>query len=81
MKIYAIYDHATEAFGQPFFVKAQGQAVRSFRDECENPESQFAKHPGDFDLFYIGEYNEENGTITQQGTERVARASDFAKGE
>lgn len=76
-KIYAIYDHATEAFGQPFFTKSQGQAIRSFRDECENKESQFNKHAKDFDLFYLGEYNEDNGQITQTGAERVARATDF----
>ena len=29
-KIYAIKDQAIEAFSQPFFVQAQGQAVRMF---------------------------------------------------
>ena len=43
MKIYAIRDNAIEAYGQPIFVRAQGQAVRSFIDECNNTESQLNK--------------------------------------
>lgn len=78
MKIYAIYDQATEAYGQPFFVKSQGQAVRSFKEECENKESQFNKHPADYELWYIGEYDEETAVITKNIPERVARAQDFA---
>lgn len=77
MKIYAIHDRAIEAYGQPFFVKSQGQALRSFRDECENRESQFNKHPADYDLYLIGDYNDETGIITPQQPERVARATDY----
>lgn len=78
MKVYAIYDRAVEAYGQPFFVKSQGQAVRSFKDECENKESQFNKHPNDYDLYHIGEYNEETGELQAKMPERVARATDYA---
>lgn len=81
MKIYAIKDNAIEAYGQPIFVRAQGQAVRSFTDECKNTESQLHKHPADYDLYYIGEYDDETGRITPAEPERVARAIDFAQGE
>ena len=78
MKIYAIKDNAIEAFGQPFFVKAQGQAVRMFKDEANNPESQIHKHAEDFELWHIGEFDEQTGTLsTTTNTERVARAIDF----
>lgn len=76
-KIYAIHDNAIEAFSQPFFVQAQGQAVRMFMDESRNEQSQLNKHPEDFALFYIGEFDERTGEITNNNTERVARAIDF----
>lgn len=79
MKIYAIRDNAIEAFGQPIFVRAQGQAIRSFIDECNNTESQLSKHPADYDLYYIGEYNDNTGEITPTTPERVARATDHSK--
>lgn len=81
MKIYAIKDIAIEAFGQPIFVRAQGQAVRSFMDECKNPESQLNKYPNDYELYYIGEYQDETGTIMGVTPERINRATDFTQGE
>lgn len=77
-KIYAIKDQAIEAFSQPFFVQAQGQAVRMFMDESKNEKSQINRHPADFELWYIGEFDEQTGAITGAANiERVARAIDF----
>lgn len=75
--VFAVRDNAVEAFGQPFFCRARGEAVRSFIDETKNKESNFHKHPADYDLYYIGLYNEETGTLEAQPHERVARALDF----
>lgn len=77
MKIYSIKDQAVEAFAQPFFVKAQGVAVRMFMDETNNEQSQINKHPEDFELWYLGEFDDETGQITQPQIERIARATDF----
>lgn len=79
MKIYAVKDEAVEAFMQPFFGKARGQAVRSFMEECQRKDSDFAKHPGDFTLWEIGTYDEEKGHIQGQEPERISRAIDFAE--
>ena len=81
-KIYAIKDQAIEAFSQPFFVQAQGQAVRMFMDESKNEQSQINRHPADFELWYVGEFDEQTGTITGAANiERVARAIDFINKE
>ena len=81
-KIYAIKDQAIEAFSQPFFVQAQGQAVRMFMDESKNEQSQINRHPADFELWYLGEFDEQTGTITgAENIERVARANDFINKE
>lgn len=77
-QIYAVRDAAIEAYGQPFFVRARGEALRSFIDECQNTETQFHKHPGDYDLYYLGEYDEITGQIKATAEpERAARAVDF----
>ena len=70
MKIYAIKDQAIEAFGQPFFVQAQGMAVRMFMDETRNRESQISKHPEDFELWYLGEYEPTTGLYRDWETDR-----------
>lgn len=81
-KIYAIKDQAIEAFSQPFFVQAQGQAVRMFMDESKNEQSQINRHPADFELWYLGDFDEQTGAITAAANiERVARAIDFINKE
>lgn len=63
VKVFAVYDSKAEAYMQPFFMQSKGQAIRSWQDVVEDEKTQFAKHPGDFTLFEIGEYNEEKGLL------------------
>lgn len=82
--IYAVKDLAVQAFGQPFFVRHRGEALRSFQDEANNNKttSAIAQHPEDYELYYLGQYNDEAGEITSPATpELIARAKDLLKGE
>ncbi|WNK13380.1 MAG: nonstructural protein [Microvirus sp.] len=82
MNVYliAVYDHAIEAYGRPFTVQHPGQAVRSFMDECKNPESDVAKHPGDYELWQLAFMDDKNGDIIQ-AKERLSRAVDHTQSE
>lgn len=75
--IVAVKDLAVEQFGQPFTLRHTNEAMRSFRDEVQNPESPIAKHPSDYELWQVGEYNEDTGMINSK-MERIARAIDLA---
>lgn len=57
-QVIAVYDAKAEIFTQPVFTVAIGEAVRSFQDEVNNPQSQFSKHPEDYTLFHLGTYDE-----------------------
>lgn len=63
-KIFSIYDSKTEAYMQPFFSPTKGHAIRMWQDTISDKNSQFAKHPADFTLFEIGEYNDHNAQVT-----------------
>ena len=62
-QIIAIRDKALEAFMRPFFAPAIQAAVRSFQDEVQRPESEMAKHPGDYSLWHFGTFNDSNGAF------------------
>lgn len=81
MKLHAVsvLDLATESFGRPFFVQHPAQAVRSFQDEVNNPESEIAKHAEDYELHSLGTFDDVTGGFTNS-IERLARASDLKKG-
>lgn len=80
--IYAVKDLAVQAFGQPFFVRAKGEAIRSFQDEANSTtgQSAIAKHPEDYELYFVGNYDEQTGTIHSENPELIARAKDLLKG-
>lgn len=78
--IYAVKDLAVQGFGMPFFVRAKGEALRSFQDEVNGrgqPNSAIQAHPEDYELYSIGHYEEEIGTITATHPELIARAKDL----
>lgn len=74
----AVFDLATETFARPFFVSHPGQAMRSFMDELKNKDSELGKHPGDYELFEVGSYDDANGQFTTPPAPvRLLRGSDF----
>ena len=63
-KVFTIYDSKAEHHFPPQFLQAPGQAIRYFEDEANNPESPIGKHPQDYSLFQIGEFDDDLGLLT-----------------
>ncbi|WNK13348.1 MAG: nonstructural protein [Microvirus sp.] len=79
-EVCSVFDSATDSYGRPFLVPHVGQAVRSFTDEARNPESDIAKHPGDFTLFHLCSFDDRFGRFTEDAVPRVLiRAADIIK--
>lgn len=64
-KMFTVYDSKVNAYNQPFFMRSRGEATRGWSDTVNDPKTNFNKHPEDFTLFELGEYDDENGVITQ----------------
>lgn len=76
-QIFTVKDLAVGAFGRPMFMQSKGQALRSFSDEVNRPadDNQMFKHPEDFSLFYLGEWDEESGYFSSGDPEFMTSAS------
>lgn len=61
--VVAVRDKAAQLFMTPFFVVADGVAVRDFLSEANNPDSVICKHQQDFSLYKLGVFDEGNGTF------------------
>lgn len=58
--VVSVFDRKLAAYGQPWFVPAVGAAIRAFGDEI-NGDGPAAKHPGDYDLYELGLFDEDTG--------------------
>lgn len=70
--VCAVRDRAVDAFLRPIFVAHIGQAKRQFRDEInrKEPGNSLNKHPEDYDLYEMGEFDENTGLFAT-GTPRM----------
>jgi hypothetical protein len=66
LTLCSVKDRAADAFGRPMFVRSIGEAIRSFSDEVNRSadDNQLHNHSDDFDLFELGEFCDNTGTIT-----------------
>ncbi len=68
---FSIYDVKVEAYGPPFYARTFGEAERFFRDILADPNSVQGKHPEDYQLFRVGEFDQGTGQLL--GVEEVTR--------
>lgn len=64
LKIFGVFDTKAGAFlSPPMFFGATGQAVRYFSDGVNEPGTAVNRHPGDYRLFQLGEYDDQDGSL------------------
>lgn len=61
LKVFSIRDGKAEYFGNPFFQVTHGEAERSFRTAVNDPKTTFSQFPEDFDMFYLGDFDNSTG--------------------
>lgn len=78
LKIFSVLDTKADAFQTPFFMPSTGQAVRAFKDLSNDGQSLVSRHPADFQLCCIGEFDDTNArVISYDQVEKLGFASDY----
>jgi hypothetical protein len=57
-KVFTVFDEKSEAYLQPFFLDTLGQATRAITDCVNDNNHQFGRHPSDYTLFQLGEFDD-----------------------
>lgn len=79
MKAFSVFDRKSESFQRPFFMPSKGAALRAVADEVNRKSDEnnmLAKHPMDFALYAVGEFNEQNGDFNGHPPELVCASFD-----
>jgi len=70
--IYAVYDSKAETYTPPYFQHKEAMALRTFSDCANDIGHTFGKHPEDYTLFDLGQYDDQTGSITQDKISSIA---------
>lgn len=79
IKVYSIRDTKAEYFGTPFFAQSRGVALRMFSDLVNDSRSAISKHPEDYALFEIGNYDDQVGVVSGVDLVNLGLASSYVK--
>lgn len=63
IKIYSVYDAKTKVYGQPNFLLNMGAATRAWTEAANDRTMSIGRHPADYTMFEIGEWDDESGVI------------------
>lgn len=76
--VVCVKDRAAEVFNRPFFVAHRNVAIRDFTDEVNRSaaDNQLNKHPDDFDLYLLGQYDDNTGQFNMDAPTVLVRAKD-----
>lgn len=79
LQLVAIYDKRAQEYSPPQAYVTLAVAERSFSDAVQNKESQLNRHPEDFSMQHLGNYNSETGIIymKKEGPEHLFDATQF----
>jgi len=79
MTVYACYDEKAKAFGPPWYLLTVGTALRNLNDMV-NGNTAIAKHPEDYTLYEIGEYDDNTGEhINTNPHKFIAKATEYVQ--
>lgn len=71
LRMFAIRDVKALAFMVPFFMPQEGMAIRAFQDMVNDKEHMCSRHPEDFALVLLGEFDDNNGAVVPLDAPKV----------
>ena len=62
-KMFVIYDSKANAYMQPWFLTQEAMAQRAFADCVNDADHNFGRHPEDYTLFAIGDFDDQSAKV------------------
>lgn len=72
LKILAPFDKKTALYDRPFLVRHTGEAIREWEIVCKDQQTKYGKNPEDFDLYLVGQFDDESGEVIPAKPQHLA---------
>lgn len=63
LRMYAFFDSKASYFSAPFFLSHDGLAMRAASDLVNDRSTSLSRHPADFTLMYLGEFDDQTAQM------------------
>jgi hypothetical protein len=60
-QVLSVYDEKAEAYLPPFVLPTINMAIRTFMDCVSDSNHAFGKHPSDYTLYVLGDFDDKEG--------------------
>lgn len=77
--MYSIRDVKAETWALPFSSINNATAIRDFQTLVSDGRTLVGQHPEDFDLFFVGSWDEAAGAAVEPARVKLANGLDFKK--
>lgn len=57
--VFSVFDAKAEIFSQPVLSVTKGTMMRTLMDIMNDPNHPYAKHPEDYVLYFVGEFDDQ----------------------
>lgn len=76
---FSVFDVKADAFSAPFWKQTIGQAMRDFGDLANDRNTTVGRHPEDFKLVQIGEFEDSDGRLLPSEHRSLGFAADLVE--
>lgn len=76
-KVVSVYDRKAFVFMTPFISLTIGEAVRIFEDAVKDDKTMLNKHPADYSLYHLADFDDVSGTYIPLERHVIAEAVEF----
>ena len=76
-KVYLLQDSKAGYYLSPMIFRSHGEAERMLQTALKDPKSSIYNSPADFNLFYVGEFDEDTGNFVLHEKHSIANAADL----
>lgn len=79
LNVYSVFDDKAKVYSKPFNMAHNGEALRLFADAVSDVKSSLNRHPSDYHLYRLAEFDDVSGVFKSlpNGPEFLAHAIDF----
>lgn len=78
-KAFCVMDSKTGQFGLPFFSPTMESGKRLFGDLCSDGQSLPSRYPEDFNLYYLGEFEDDTGNLLSVVPQNLGVGTQFVR--